>query len=81
MDAATTKGVIDRLRRKGLVESRPSDSDRRRLEVSLTLAGAELVRAMLPRARAVSAQTVAGLDAGEIEQLLALLDRIGGGAE
>jgi hypothetical protein len=36
---------------------------------------------MLPRARAVSAQTVAGLDADEIEQLLALLDRIGGGAE
>ena len=80
MDAATTKGVIDRLRRKGLVESRPSDSDRRRLEVSLTPAGAELVRAMLPRARAVSEQTVAGLNAGEVAQLLGLLDRIGGGA-
>jgi DNA-binding MarR family transcriptional regulator len=79
MDAATTKGVIDRLRRKGLVESRPSASDRRRLEVSLTPAGAERVRAMLPRAQEVSAQTLAGLSADEAAHLVALLDRIGGG--
>lgn len=78
MDAATTKGVIDRLRRKGLVASRASDSDRRRLDVSLTPAGVALVEAMLPRARAVSVQTVAGLNRSEVAQLVALLDRIGG---
>ncbi len=78
MDAATTKGVIDRLRRKGLVESRASESDRRRLDVSLTPAGAAAVAAVLPRARDVSAQTVAGMTGAEVAQLVALLDRIGG---
>ncbi len=80
MDAATTKGVIDRLRHKGLVESRPSASDRRRLDVSLTPAGAELVAAMVPRAQAVTAQTLAGLSEEEAVQLVALLERIGDGA-
>jgi DNA-binding MarR family transcriptional regulator len=36
MDAATTKGVIDRLKKKGFVLSTPSQTDLRRLEISLT---------------------------------------------
>ena len=77
VDAATIKGVIDRLRAKGLVETRPSERDRRRLEVSLTAQGEAAVGAALPVARAISARTVARLEAAEVAQLLALLERIG----
>ncbi|EDZ43161.1 hypothetical protein RB2083_2676 [Rhodobacteraceae bacterium HTCC2083] len=39
MDAATTKGVVDRLRGKCWVQSTPSKTDLRRLEISLTEQG------------------------------------------
>lgn len=77
MDAATIKGVIDRLRARGLVATRPSARDRRRLEVSLTPEGAAAVGAALPVAREISARTVARLTPGEVDQLLALLERVG----
>jgi DNA-binding MarR family transcriptional regulator len=76
MDAATTKGVIDRLRRKGLVETAPSTSDLRRLDVSLTAEGDAFVTALLPVARGISAQTTRNLTAREQAQLLALLQKL-----
>ena len=39
MDAATTKGVVDRLKKKGFVLSTQSQKDLRRLDISLTPEG------------------------------------------
>lgn len=76
MDAATTKGVVERLLRKGLIEALPSPTDRRQVEISLTAAG----RAFLDRARPVAARisdrTARKLSARELDRLLALLDKL-----
>lgn len=45
MDAATVKGVIDRLKSRGFVDLKKHDTDRRLLLVSLTAAGHEIGRA------------------------------------
>lgn len=76
MDAATTKGVVDRLRTKGLIASAPSASDRRRLDVSLTPEGQAFIRAAIARAEQVSAATTEQLTPAERQTLMALLDRI-----
>lgn len=76
MDAATTKGVVDRLRKKGFVQSAASDSDMRRLEISLTVEGAAFADHAVGVAQAISAQTLSNLTAREAERLLALLDKL-----
>jgi DNA-binding MarR family transcriptional regulator len=76
MDAATTNGVIDRLRKKGLVQTEASTSDLRRLDVSLTAEGLAFVTAKLPLAAEVSAKTVKALTQRERDQILALLAKI-----
>ena len=76
MDAATTKGVIDRLRKKGLVATTPSTSDLRRLDVCLTPAGDAFVNVLIPVARRISAQTTRNLTAKEAVLLLALLQKL-----
>ena len=43
MDIATIKGVVDRLKAKGLLETSPDLQDRRRSLISLTGAGADLI--------------------------------------
>lgn len=76
MDAATIKGVVDRLVRQGLVETRADPTDKRRLTVALTQAGEGLFHDTVGQALAVSARTIAPLDAAEQAQLLALLARL-----
>lgn len=76
MDAATTKGVVDRLRKKGLVQSAPSETDMRRLEISLTDQGRSLTVKAVSTALEISAQTVSNLTPREVDRLLALLDKL-----
>ncbi|MES2435866.1 MAG: MarR family transcriptional regulator [Pseudomonadota bacterium] len=76
MDAATTNGVVTRLRKKGFVQTQASTSDLRRLDVSLTAAGEAFVLAALPTAFEVSAKTTDALTAREVTQLLALLAKL-----
>ncbi|SNB72422.1 transcriptional regulator, MarR family [Arboricoccus pini] len=76
MDAATVKGVVDRLMRRDLVATRPDLQDGRRLVVELTQVGTELVGRLLPRARAITEETLAPLNAAERSQLEALLKRL-----
>lgn len=76
MDAATVKGVIDRLKKRDLVQTAPSTTDLRRLDVSLTPAGqARIVEAIQP-ALNISRMTTRRLTKREEAQLLALLDRL-----
>jgi MarR family transcriptional regulator, lower aerobic nicotinate degradation pathway regulator len=77
MDAATIKGVIDRLRRKGYVASEASEGDRRRVLVSVTAEGRAAFAALLPAARSVTAETLAPLNEGERDAIVAILARIG----
>lgn len=76
MDAATIKGVVDRLARQGLVETLPDPSDRRRLTVALTPAGQALFEARRRDALAVSLRTLHPLTTRERARLLELLAKL-----
>jgi MarR family transcriptional regulator, lower aerobic nicotinate degradation pathway regulator len=76
MDAATTKGVIERLLRKGYVRAEPSGNDRRRLEISLTSEGITATRDATAIAKDISARTVRNLTERELQRLLTLLDKL-----
>jgi DNA-binding MarR family transcriptional regulator len=77
MDAATMKGVIDRLEARGLVGTAPCGDDRRRVLVRLTGEGARLFQDAAGRAAAITAETLAPLDLAERRRLLELLRKIG----
>ena len=76
MDAATVKGVIDRLKARGLVDLTKHDADKRRLMVSLTAEGRETIERLIPLAEAITAETLAPLSRKEATTLLKLLSRI-----
>ena len=76
MDAATIKGVVDRLAKLGLVATTADPADRRRLIVSLTEVGSGLVTARTATALRISAETLAPLSAGEARTLMQLLLRL-----
>ncbi|TCS63284.1 MarR family winged helix-turn-helix transcriptional regulator [Primorskyibacter sedentarius] len=76
MDAATTKGVVDRLVTRGLIRTSPDPGDRRRHLVSLTPAGEALTDEAVRSASLVSEATLAPLREKERETLLRLLRKI-----
>lgn len=76
MDAATVKGVIDRLAARGLVQLSKHEVDKRRLQVSLTEEGRHAIEELVPRAKAISDETLAPLSAKDAETLLQLLTKI-----
>jgi DNA-binding MarR family transcriptional regulator len=76
MDVATIKGVIDRLTVRGLTETSADPADGRRLLVSLTRAGQQMVEKAAPNALAITRETLAPLDAKERETLIALLSKL-----
>ena len=76
MDAATIKGVIDRLKARGLVTLTRHAGDRRRLMVGLTVEGREAVDRLVPLAKTITAETLAPLSAREAETLTRLLAKI-----
>lgn len=76
MDAATIKGVVDRLAKLGYLSTSADPADRRRLTVSLTAAGAELFATRAATALQISAETVAPLTKDEARTLQALLLRL-----
>jgi len=76
MDAATIKGVIDRLKARGYVDLSKHAQDRRRLMVSLTAEGRAALAALLPLAREITVETLAPLSEREAAQLMKLLSRI-----
>nr|WP_290428588.1 MarR family transcriptional regulator [Defluviimonas salinarum] len=76
MDAATTKGVVDRLVRKGLIAAVPSPTDRRRVEISLTAEGADQIREAIVVAARISERTARNLTPRELARLMTLLDKL-----
>ncbi len=76
MDIATIKGVVDRLKAKGLLVSGPHPNDKRRSVISLTEQGQAIVKDLMNDGHAISCETMAGLSATEQKTLLKLLRKI-----
>lgn len=76
MDGATIKGVVDRLRARGLVHTRPDPTDARRHLVELTTLGGETASRAIPAAREITERTLEPLEPKERKILLDLLDRL-----
>jgi DNA-binding MarR family transcriptional regulator len=76
MDAATIKGVVDRLLKQGYIETEADPGDARRLLVSLTEAGHQVVAATVPRALQISEATLTPLTRAERGALLKLLRKL-----
>jgi MarR family transcriptional regulator, lower aerobic nicotinate degradation pathway regulator len=76
MDAATIKGVIDRLTKRGFTRTKPDPADGRRLVVALTERGAALYDRARPVAARITELTLAPLNESEQAELLALLARL-----
>ena len=76
MDAATIKGVIDRLKARGLVALTRHDCDRRRLVVSLTAEGQATVERLRPLAQDITQETASPLNERELATLMRLLSKL-----
>lgn len=75
-DKAQLARLIKGLRERGLLAAEADESDRRNVRLSLTAEGHAVQRALQRQARRLSASAVAGLNAGEQAQLVALLRRV-----
>ena len=73
MDAATIKGVVDRLVRRGLAATQADSEDGRRLLVALTAEGTAVVEQLTDSATRVTEETLAPLDQQQRTSLLGLL--------
>ncbi len=76
MDAATIKGVIDRLTARGFTIARADPIDGRRLLVELTAAGAAVYAKAAPIAERITAETLAPLEESERALFMALLRKL-----
>jgi DNA-binding MarR family transcriptional regulator len=77
MDAATIKGVIDRLTKRGFTATTADPADGRRLLVALTPEGAQAFARGAPMAARITGATLEPLSAPERETLVKLLRRLG----
>jgi DNA-binding MarR family transcriptional regulator len=76
MDAATTKGVVTRLKERGLIESRQDGEDKRRYILSTTAQGRQVLGEALPVMQQITRETLAPLSAAEQKTLLRLLRKL-----
>lgn len=77
LDAATIKGVVDRLSARGLVTALSDPKDRRRRAVTLTDDGRRVTEAALNVAANITSKTLAPLTAAEQRTIAALLKKLG----
>ncbi len=76
MDAATIKGVVDRLVARGLAETRADRQDSRRLTIALTEAGQALVGRAVAAAHKITEATLAPLSTVERRSIMKLLNKL-----
>ena len=76
MDVATIKGVVDRLRKRGLVEVRPDPADKRRSLISLAAAARALEDKLHAAGHRITEETLRPLTASEQRAFLALLSKL-----
>jgi DNA-binding MarR family transcriptional regulator len=76
LDAATTKGVVDRLEARGFVTARPDARDRRRRAIALTDKGRAAAAAAVKVARQITRQTLVPLTPAEQQAVIRLLRKL-----
>ena len=76
MDIATIKGVVDRLRDKGLIVARSDPDDRRRSLIALSPTGTALIDDLKSAGRGITEATLAPLTDRERASLVTLLKKI-----
>src|SRR5262245_63559835 len=76
LDAATTKGVVDRLEARGLVTARPDARDRRRRAIALTNKGRTAADAAVEVARQITRPTLGPPTAAEHTAAIQLLRKL-----
>ena len=76
MDAATIKGVTDRLKKRGLVDTVPDLGDKRRLLLTLTKTGKNVAARAASRATKVTERTLAPLTGSQRNTLINLLNKL-----
>jgi len=76
MDAATIKGVIDRLTKRGVTATTADPADGRRLLVALTAQGEAIFARGKPMAERITAATLEPLSEAERASFVALLRRL-----
>jgi DNA-binding MarR family transcriptional regulator len=76
MDAATIKGVVDRLTARGFTTGKSDPTDARRLRIALTNEGRSVVKRAIAVALAITEETLRPLSATERKSLMRLLDKI-----
>jgi len=76
MDAATIKGVTDRLIQRGFVEAKVDPHDGRRRMLALTPQGLDIVARAIPAGLDISAETLEPLSPEEREQFMKLLKKL-----
>jgi DNA-binding MarR family transcriptional regulator len=77
LDAATIKGVVDRLSARGFVTALADPKDRRRRAVALSERGREVTEAAIKVAAAITAATLAPLTTDEQRAVVKLLKKLG----
>ena len=77
LDAATIKGVVDRLSGRGFLTALADPVDRRRRAVALTARGREVIEAARLVAARITAETLAPLTAEEQRLATRLLKKLG----
>ena len=76
MDVATIKGVVDRLKARKLIQAKDDPNDRRRMLISLTSAGEELISALKRVGHEISEETLKPLTEAERDTLIRLLKKL-----
>jgi DNA-binding MarR family transcriptional regulator len=73
--------IVDDLERRELLERRPHERDRRVRNLHLTAAGKKLLKQAERRAQQFDGEVTESLSEAELEQLLALLQRVAAGLD
>lgn len=76
VDQATIRGIIDRLKARGLLKLSPGKDDGRKVIAELTPQGAALIAEMVPHAHAITERTLDRLNPAEQVALVFLLRKL-----
>ncbi|MGR9424075.1 MarR family winged helix-turn-helix transcriptional regulator [Rhizobium leguminosarum] len=76
VDQATIRGIVERLKARGLIDLSKDEADGRKVVISLLPKGEALLQDMYPQAHLISEKTVARLNPAERIALLYLLRKI-----
>ncbi|MCZ2496222.1 winged helix DNA-binding protein [Xylophilus sp. Kf1] len=81
IDQGTARGVVDRLKARGLLEVSHDPADRRKVVIRATGTGEALVRQMVPFAAGITEATFGDMNPAERVAMLFLLQKMSGPGE